>query len=305
MNVIIAVIVIITSLILAIRAEYQDKPLVYIIGCIKKVDHLPSQVIDHIHNFTSYSQWNFAKLVIGADDRKVEEVFTSHFSKSNVHFVKDSSARGRRTVRIANCRNQLLKYIHGDSSTLDPSIRDNIWILMLDLDESNTPHMNVSSLNYVVKHSQRWTAVSFNREDYYDIWALRYHRFDVNLWNVSPDINFSIKLTDIIAYDIERELNHSVDPFYQVYSAFNGLALMKFNETMGCEFNGMTTENFVRDPIDCEHVSFFRCMHQKQGGKVMIYKYPLILAVKDDEGRRKADALYKEFIKNKKKFHVQ
>ena len=124
----------------------------------------------------------------------------------------------------------------------------------------------------VMKESDKWDSLSFNREMYYDIWALRYSRFDANVWAFGLD---SFALVKIIRRDISSILEESRkmgQPYVPVLSAFNGLAIYKLDKTLNCEYSALCIE--FRTPCrdgDCEHVAFHRCMREKHQARIVIH----------------------------------
>lgn len=67
-------------------------------------------------------------------------------------------------------------------------------------------------------------------------------------------------------------------PFFPVYSAFNGLSIVKYEYTIDCVFVGQSLEiidfdrrGYIRNRYDdCEHVSFYKMMITVNHARVMI-----------------------------------
>jgi hypothetical protein len=138
---------------------------------------------------------------------------------------------------------------------------------MIDLDNVMTPPINKENFENRMHEIEQWDVITFNRQDYYDIWALRYSRYDVNLRAHIGKDNFSPYSS--IRTDIERQLKESIGKYYPVYSAFSGLAVYKYDYTIGCKYNGSSLESGNKQ--DCEHVAFHRCITAKHGGRIMIH----------------------------------
>jgi hypothetical protein len=137
---------------------------------------------------------------------------------------------------------------------------------MMDLDDVMTRPIDKKNFESRMLETKEWDVITFNRQSYYDIWALRYSRYDFNLQgHIGQD---EIK-PQIIRKDIERQLKESKGKYYPVYSAFNGLAVYKYNYTIGCKYNGSSLESGSK--FDCEHVAFHKCIIARHGGRIMIH----------------------------------
>lgn len=71
-----------------------------------------------------------------------------------------------RTIRIAVARNKGLSIIYKELKNID-------YHIMIDADSSNTTKWDIDFIKYYLNMNS-WNAISFNRSDYYDIWALMY-----------------------------------------------------------------------------------------------------------------------------------
>jgi len=180
-----------------------------------------------------------------------------------------------KTEVLTVARNKLLSSVHEDMK-INNVQSNNSFMILMDLDDRNFgPRMhplNISLLMNVMKESDKWDSLSFNREMYYDIWALRYSRFDANVWAFGLD---SFALVKIIRRDISSILEESRkmgQPYVPVLSAFNGLAIYKLDKTLNCEYSALCIE--FRTPCrggDCEHVAFHRCMREKHHARIVIH----------------------------------
>jgi hypothetical protein len=169
-----------------------------------------------------------------------------------------------RTMRIAVGRNTLIETVEKLISS-NGNKNSNIYTAMIDLDGVMTPPINKENFENRMHEIEQWDVITFNSPNYYDIWALRYSRYDINVWaqRESPHNIENIRT------DIKRQLNESIGKYYPVYSAFNGLAVYKYDYTIGCKYNGSSLESGNKE--DCEHVAFHRCITAKHGGRIMIH----------------------------------
>jgi hypothetical protein len=84
-----------------------------------------------------------------------------------------------RTERIANARNACLEIVYSQ-------LNDISFHMMIDSDERCSSHWNIDIItNYLNNFdNDDWDCISFNRVDYYDIWALMYDDFKEPCWGV-------------------------------------------------------------------------------------------------------------------------
>lgn len=157
-----------------------------------------------------------------------------------------------RTHRIANARNNLIKYIkkyHADSD----------YFIMMDSDEVCTYPINTNNLKYHIT-LDTWDALSFNRvglpkgHENYDIWALLYEPFIHHCHSYNGDLSIVFKMR----YDITNKLNSlKKGDLFECYSAFNGFAIYKTAKFLNCEYDGETQKYFSDEKIK-KMLEFFK-----------------------------------------------
>ena len=251
---------------------------IYVIGTAKDVaQHLP-YLKKNINAVTSLFQSH--KIFIYSHKNSVQDFQSWRKENSNVKILVQKYEHPSRTDRLAYGRNELMKTVHADSSK--SSHLKNSLLLILDFDEVNVQPINIQTFRGAIDRSSEWEMVSFHRPYFYDIWSLRYERFNINIWNFGTK---SLLLRDIIEADIVSLLDTSNPSFLPVYSVFNGLAVYKLPMTVDCLYNGSNSEVFAPDTIygasrisvkeDCEHVSFHLCMSKKHDARIRIYSQSL------------------------------
>jgi hypothetical protein len=144
-----------------------------------------------------------------------EHLLKQYQTKSSfpVYLLKGENTSPHRTVRIANARNRCLDKL----DELDVNIH-----FMIDADDVNIMSWNLTILRYYVTRTE-WDVLSFNRKDYYDIWALMYPPFQHHCWG------FYNRSRDVVAYikkDITSKLE-KCDELFPCLSAFNGFAIYR------------------------------------------------------------------------------
>jgi len=133
-----------------------------------------------------------------------------------------------RTHRLAHGRNYCLKVINKNFS-------DFKYFIMMDFDDVCTSEINISVLKKYIDNDSRWDALSFNKSNYYDLWALsiRPYIFSYIHFNNPYDVlnNMAIYITDKL-----KTLTN--DELLPCFSAFNGFAIYKTQVFRDCVYDG-------------------------------------------------------------------
>jgi hypothetical protein len=141
--------------------------------------------------------------------------------------------------------------------------------------------LNFSLIQKCLNESDRWNGLTFNRCDYYDIWALSWGFFQLSCWNFKDgSLIQKRKITEIL--NVGSTSNDQDHWYFEVDSAFNGLAiyhLEKFRKSRySCKLeepDELTRKNneMVMGTVyqylvgvDCEHRHF----HRSSGFKISI-----------------------------------
>ena len=238
-------------------------------GCIDSIQKMTYSLAEEFHSYKIFIYYH----------QMDEEVFKAWQQQdNNVHLIAEDPTlfikRHHKPEILAVARTITLNSIHSHARTngIDPS---KAIMVLMDLDERNFgPKMNFYNKSLfmdVMNNASVWDSVSFNREMYYDIWALRYERFDANVWAFSTD---SFNLVKIIRRDFARILNESLvagEQYVPVHSAFNGFALYKLHRTIGCDYAADCVEFRTKCTHgDCEHVAFHKCMRERNSAKIFV-----------------------------------
>jgi hypothetical protein len=195
-----------------------------------------------------------------------------------------------RTVRISKARNECLSILYNE-------IPDVEYHMMIDCDNVNVIPWNINVLLYYLKQNHDWDCISFNRDDFYDIWALLFdnykqHCYGFNTRNTS-------KIIHIMQNDICKKLKECPTDSIEVISAFNGFSLYRTQKLKGCIYDGLyanakllTTDKDKKDTIDqfkkhhlnltindnyvecCEHI-YYHLSALKNGCKIKLSKFDL------------------------------
>lgn len=221
---------------------------------------------------------------------KMLEEFKLKNNDLSINILINNNKRFRyRTHNLALIRNLMIEYAYTNYSEYD-------FFIMMDSDDVCSKPINLNTLKKHLNNNINWDSLSFNKNDYYDIWALQYEPFVHHCrcfgYNSWPIIYF-------IKNDIVNKLeNLKENEYFQVYSAFNGFAIYKINKFINCKYNGITQKYFNDDKIfkmmeylktskipnikkdivlfeskeNCEHISFHLDSIKKNNAKIMITK---------------------------------
>ena len=182
-----------------------------------------------------------------------------------------------RSQRIANARNIILDHIYKYLSSWE-------YFVMMDTNYYScvTP-IDTEVLSRVIKSSE-WDGLSFNRDPYYDIWALSIPPLVLSCWHIYK-YDKAIALYEKYIKDKLAKLKP--DEFLPVMSAFCGFAIYRTSKFKDCKYSGkfdinMFSEQSVRKNAeildsklfvrvnDCEHRNFHVDAIKKNSARIMV-----------------------------------
>jgi hypothetical protein len=136
-------------------------------------------------------------------------------TRFKTYVVTDTNNSPLRPVRIGSARNTGLDIINSLNTDFH---------FMIDADDINIREWNIDTiLSYLSKDT--WDSLSFNREDYYDIWALLYDDYKHHCWGFG---HHSPAVVELMKKDITDKLKSlDTDELFPCYSAFNGFAIYR------------------------------------------------------------------------------
>jgi hypothetical protein len=163
---------------------------------------------------------------------------------------------------------------------------------MMDFDDVCSGKMNVDVLKKHIDNNDRWDSLSFNRSNYYDIWALSIRPFIFSYVHFKNPYDI---LHNMGLY-ICKSLNSLKEgELLSCYSAFNGFAIYKTEVFKDCTYDGnirldLIPKNLLEETIkenkskiifksqswlsilneDCEHRSFHFDAINKKNARIFI-----------------------------------
>ena len=128
-----------------------------------------------------------------------------------------------------------------------------------------------------------WDSVSFNRNNYYDIWALSINPYYLSCAHIGGDAGIAMS-----KYIINLLNNANKDDLIPCASAFNGFAIYRTDKFVNCRYSGLITlsllpQHLIKQNIalfkgkfdyskieDCEHRNFHLMAINKSNARIRI-----------------------------------
>ena len=266
--------------------------------CVRNCEkHLPNIFIN-IDLFNN--KYNLYTIIVYDNCKDNSENLIKEYQKktNNVYISTIENTSKHHTVRIAKARNECLNILYNKIKNID-------FHIMLDADNVCDKEWNIDIINKYLNNfdNDNWDAISFNRNYYYDIWALLYDDFKHHCWGYKSKKN-STKVVNYMRQDISNKLNNlkkTSQNSIQCLSAFNGFSIYKTQKFKGILYDGLyknikslisddqrlETINFLRNKIDknltidenwtkqCEHIFYHLSAIKKNNCIIKISKYCL------------------------------
>ena len=204
--------------------------------------------------------------------------------------VNRSRLSSIRTENISNARNLILKTIR-EKIAADCCIEEWKYFVMMDMDDVCSSCMDLNVFMRALKNSDAWDSVSFNRNGYYDLWALSITPFVYSCWGWERPR----EVVEIMrSYIIQKLDEIPANTYLACRSAFNGFAVYKTKKFIDCVYDWKIPQQYMGtdeleenrkilgnrqsySPLhvqtnepDCEHRSFHMMAHAKNSARIMI-----------------------------------
>lgn len=202
-------------------------------------------------------------------------------------FINKCPLSSFRTHNIAKGRNFCLQtirknYIHYE------------YFIMMDGDNVCSGNLNIHILKNYLLIPETWDALSFNRDDYYDLWALSINPYVISVRHFHNQVNAEKQLKNFINRKLANLKNHQL---LSCFSAFNGFCIYKTPFFINCNYSGKLklalipyrmrkwNEKLLKDTVkinyknnknedtiyeDCEHRNFHLEAIKKNNAKICI-----------------------------------
>lgn len=207
---------------------------VFICGTIRNVGNYTEKVFENIRKISLL--FDKVKIIIAYDNSNDQSLFKLIEMKNMFEIDMDiiintNRLAKHRTQNISNARNAVLNKIREYKA----NDVENKWnhFIMMDMDDvcSGNIHLDV-----LVKHlyEDTWDCLTFNRPEYYDIWALSIYPYVYSCWHWSDPVNVVHHTAHYVRSKLAEIDQNSL---LECYSAFNGFAIYKIDKFIDCTYD--------------------------------------------------------------------
>lgn len=278
------------------------KDSIYLCGCVKNcylyLEYNLNSLINIGKLFKNY------KLIMSYDissDNSLKILNKFKNKNKNIIIIQNKNKLSDLNVaNISKARNKILNKIREINDT------NYKYFIMMDMDDRFfNKNINIKLFKKVMDNNNNWDSISFNHNNYYDIWALSYypfvyschHYYDMN----SENKKFK-KYKNIMRKDIKNVLNKlDNDQYLDVYSAFCGFSIYKINKFINSSYSWQFKKTLKLIPkhafeknikicrnvipkglktnllMDCEHRYFHLRAKYLNNSQIKICKHPLFI----------------------------
>ena len=209
-----------------------------------------------------------------------------NYQKESLHkvIIMKNEELKHRTWRLANIRNKFINYVKQNNSK---------YFIMMDSDDVCSGHINIDIINKYLNRND-WDCLTFNRHNYYDIWALQYEPFIHQCYGFGKNGG---DIPEIMKQDIINKLKDLKDgDLFECYSSFNGFGIYRTNKFINIRYDGNKQRYFNENKLgklvnllkckwgidgiyidptsyeNCEHIGFHINAIRKNNAKIRIAK---------------------------------
>ena len=205
---------------------------VCICGTVKNVGKYLNNVFRNMEKIASlFDDYVIILYYDNSSDDTIEILKKYHnFNPKLLFFVNKKKLFKSRVHNIARGRNFCLNIIRQKFSNYE-------YFIMMDCDDVCSGNVNLEVLKSCLQEEKinKWDALTFNRKDYYDIWALSIRPYVVSMRH----FHNMEKVESIMKTYVKKLLDGVTnDNLLSCYSAFNGFSIYKSNIFLNCYYDG-------------------------------------------------------------------
>lgn len=167
-----------------------------------------------------------------------------------IYYVNPSPTSQFRTHNIAKGRNYCIQYIKRNFADYE-------YFIMMDCDDVCSNKIRPNVLRDMLSRDD-WDSVSFNKSDYYDLWALSIRPYIFSCHNFNNGVTLWKNFINKI---IKNTPKTALIP---CASAFNGFAIYRTNKFLNCAYDGRFRTDYIPIKILNENIL--------QAGKITFYQ---------------------------------
>lgn len=261
---------------------------VFICGTVRNCEPYLDAVFQNIRAISSL--FADAHIIVAYDDSQDKSLLklTQHKREygDKMDILLNSNPLSRiRTENISNARNKLIARMRELSAEERP------YFIMMDMDNVCENQPNLDVLRRAFQLESQWDTISFNRANYYDIWALSISPYIYSCWGWHG----AQSIVDLTRKFIIDKLDQvPTGELLECRSAFNGFAVYKTTPFLKCAYDWKMPKQYMSleelnanhaaveyrytntnlyeqtDEPDCEHRAFHMEASAKYGARIMI-----------------------------------
>jgi len=229
--------------------------------CVRNCAVYLNDIYKNIKLLSDNNNYNISCIFVydNCNDKSAESLYKYAYNSDNinVYIEKIENTSNQRTVRIAKARNTCLDILYNKIKNVD-------FHIMIDCDDVNQKKWNVEIINKYINNfdNDNWDCISFNRDDYFDIWALLIDDFKHHCWGFGKHSRY---IVSIMQKYIVSKLNDSNTNSIQCLSAFNGFAIYKTRKFKDIKYDGLYSNmhNLITDKERQQTVQLCREIYQR------------------------------------------
>ena len=201
----------------------------YICGCVRNtgpylnsVFHNIEKIIDTIDDY---------HIIISYDDSSdnslnILKMYKDKYKNKMSLLIGPKKLSEIRTENIANARNLIINKINSLNQ------KDFRYFIMMDMDDVCAKPINIEVFKYVINKEKTtplaWDTISFNRRDYYDLWALSIYPYTFSLLHYKNTHKVKCYMKNTLNLKFTEEIKkNGNNGLVNCISAFNGFAIYR------------------------------------------------------------------------------
>ena len=250
-----------------------------ICGTVRNCEKYLIKVFNNIETFGNI--FDDYKIIISYDSSsdntltKLNDYKIFNPNRLILHIEKEPLSNFR-VYNIARARNKCLEIIRENFSDYE-------YFIMIDCDDICSNPVKIDDILYYLTHNIDWDALTFNKEPYYDLWALSKYPYSFGCFHFKDYKAWGTFIEKIIKETPPKTL-------IPCLSAFNGFAIYRTNKFINCYYDPtprldllpkhlLDINEKISGPIflkgksaiiDCEHRSFHLMAINKNDARIRI-----------------------------------
>jgi len=225
------------------KQSKQSKPSkktikMFICGCIRDSGKYLNDVFQNIKNIEEFlDDYHIIMCYDKSDDDSLELLnkYNEYYKDKMSLLIGQDELSDIRTQNISNARNKILNEI----KILDYSDFD--YFIMMDMDDVCSKPINTEVFDYIVNTERstplEWDSISFNRLDYYDIWALSIHPYTFSCLHYPLYTTIVNRMKNFIKHKLYKSAKQDGNKgLVYCLSAFNGFSIYRKDKFLNVSY---------------------------------------------------------------------